>query len=149
MHDFCRSFFSFPSLFSPLSPLFSIDGLGSLLILETGLGLPIGNRLGGVVVDGVVVGNGLGFSVDFGNGLGFADWKRAWWRGGMVVGNRLGFVDLSLDLPISTWWFADLGLGLPISAWVCYLQLGGVVVVTGGEKRKKKKEERERKKKNS
>ena len=55
-----------------LSPLFSIDGLGSLLILETdlglvawetglgfllifetGLGLPVGNGLGGVVVDGL------------------------------------------------------------------------------------------------
>ena len=82
MHDFSLSSFSFPSLCSPLSPLFSIDGLGSLLILEMSLGLPVGNGLGGVVVDGVMVGNGLGFSFDFGNGLGFAGWKWAWWRGG-------------------------------------------------------------------
>uniref|UniRef100_A0A2N9EC10 Uncharacterized protein n=1 Tax=Fagus sylvatica TaxID=28930 RepID=A0A2N9EC10_FAGSY len=37
---FSLSSFSFPSLCSPLSPLFSIDDLGSLLILETDLGLP-------------------------------------------------------------------------------------------------------------
>jgi hypothetical protein len=59
---FARFFLSLPSLCSPLSPLFSIDGLGSLLILETDLGLPTwwcgGSRHGGV-------GNGLGFSVDF------------------------------------------------------------------------------------
>ena len=44
------------------------------------------------------------FSVDFGNGLGFANWKWAWWRGGwwcggVVVGNGLGF-------------FVDFGNGL-------------------------------------
>ena len=69
--SFCTIFslspFSFPSLCSPLSPLFSIDGFGSLLILETDLGLPAwwrsGSRRGGM-------GNGLGFSVDFWNGLG-------------------------------------------------------------------------------
>jgi hypothetical protein len=59
LHDF----FSLPSLCSPLSPLFSIDGLDSLLILKTGLGLPVENGLGGVVV-----GNGFGFA-DLGLGL--------------------------------------------------------------------------------
>jgi hypothetical protein len=64
-------FFFFSPLCSPLSPLFSISLLCSLLIL--------------------------------------------WWRDG-TVGNGLGFVDLSLGLPISAWacrsWpgFVDLGL---------------------------------------
>jgi hypothetical protein len=47
------------------------------------------------------VGNGLGFSVDFGNGLGFAGWKQTWWRGGVVVGNGLGLANLGLGLSIS------------------------------------------------
>jgi hypothetical protein len=49
--------------------------LGFLLKYETGLGLPIGN----VVVDDVVVVNGV------------------------VVGNGLGLADLGLGLPISAW----------------------------------------------
>jgi hypothetical protein len=71
--------------------------LGSLLILEMSLGLPVGNGFGGVVVDGMMVGNRLGFSIDFGNGLGFAD--------------------LGLGLPISAWWSANLGLSLLFAAW--------------------------------
>ena len=47
----------------------------------------------------------LRFSIDFGNGLGFAGWKQAWWHGGVVVGNGFGLADLSLGLPISTWWW--------------------------------------------
>jgi hypothetical protein len=71
------------------------------LILETGLGLPVGNGLGGVVVDGVVawwLEMGLGFLLILETGLG------------LPVGNRLGGV--------VAWWL-ETGLGLSISAWVC------------------------------
>jgi|UniRef100_A0A2N9FGL5 hypothetical protein len=96
--------------------MFSIDGLGSLLILETDLGLPAwwngGSRRGGM-------GNGLGFSIDFRNGLGGVVVD------GVVVGNGLGLADLGLGLPISAWacrsppGFVDLNLCLSISAWAC------------------------------
>ena len=74
----------------------------------------------------MVVGNGLGFSVDFGNGLGFAGWKRAW-----VCRSQPALADLGLGLPISAWACLSQRGDLPISAWVCCLQLSGVVVVAG------------------
>ena len=46
-------------------------GLGFLLIFEMGLGLSVGNGLGGVMVDGVV-GWVLGLLADLGEGVGFA-----------------------------------------------------------------------------
>jgi hypothetical protein len=49
-----------------------------LLILETGLGLPVGNGLGGVVVCWLETGLGLPisawWSIDLGLGLLFATW---------------------------------------------------------------------------
>ena len=86
-----------------------------------GLGLSVGNGLGGMVVDGVVVWwleTGLGFLLILETGLGLPVGNGL---GGVVVGNGLGFADLSLGLPILAWWFADLSLGFLILAWVCCL----------------------------
>ena len=73
-------------------------GLGFLLILETGLGLSVGNGLGGVVV-----GNGLRFT-DLSLGLPFA----VWWSGGCcwVLVVIAGFAVCSLV----EWWLL-LGFG--------------------------------------
>ena len=107
----------------------------------------------------MVVGNGLGFSVDFGNGLGFAGWKRAWWRGGWkrawVCRSQPGLADLGLVVCRSQPGFSDLGLGLLFVAWWsggCYWVLvvaawwSGGCYRSGDNKEEKGNEEREKKK---
>jgi hypothetical protein len=54
-------------------------GLGFLLILETGLGLSVGNGF-----SGVVVGNGFGFA-DLGLGLPISVWVCRSRRGGLPI----------------------------------------------------------------
>ncbi len=86
----------------------------------------------------------LGFFVDFGNGLG-----------GVVVGNRLGFVDLGLVVCRSRAGLADLNLDLLFVAWWsggCCWVLVLAVWWSGschwmGETKKKREMRRERKKK--
>ena len=115
---FSLSSFSFPSLCSPLSPLFSIDGLSSLLILETGLGLPVGNRLSGMVVDGVVA-----WWLETGLDLSISAWVCQSRRGGLSILACVCCLQLGGVVVVAGFW---------------WLQLGGVVVVTGEEKRRRK-----------
>ena len=98
-------------------------------------------------------------SVDFGNGLGFAGWKRAWWRGGWkrawVCRSQPGLADLGLVVCRSQPGFSDLGLGLLFVAWWsggCYWVLvvaawwSGGCYRSGDNKEEKGNEEREKKK---
>ena len=127
-----------------------------------GLGLSVGNGLGGMVVDGVVVWwleTGLDFLLILETGLGLPVGNGL---GGVVVGNGLGFcrsqpglADLGLVVCRSQPGFSDLGLGLLFVAWWsggCYWVLvvaawwSGGCYRSGDNKEEKGNEEREKKK---
>jgi hypothetical protein len=148
--DFFLSLPFFPSLLCAL-PLFSIDFLCSLLILETGLGLPVRNELGGVVVDGVVawwLETGLGFLLILETGLGLPVGNGL---GGVVVDSVVAWwLETGLGLPISAWWSANLSLGLLFAVWWsggCCWVLVVVAWWSGGCHQSGDNEEEKRKKK--